>query len=64
MPFPSRDQQVRFETERWFHWRGLAIFIDDDSVAEDVLTRVVPFMALAVLIDAFQAFGRRILRSS
>ncbi len=64
MPLLSRDQQVHFETERWFHRPGLAIFIDDDSVTEDMLTRVVPFMALVVLIGAFQAFGRRILHSS
>jgi len=52
-------ERGRARTERWFIRRGLPHLIDHYSVREDVLTRMVPFLAFVVFLELFLAFGDR-----
>lgn len=52
-------ERHRDRTERWFIRRGLPHLIDHYSVREDVLTRMVPFLAFVVFLELFLAFGDR-----
>ena len=52
-------ERCRDRTERWFIRRGLPHLIDHYSVREDVLTRMVPFLAFVVFLELFLAFGDR-----
>ena len=40
-------------TERWFRGRGVPHFIQHYNAREDILTRALPFLVLALLLEAF-----------
>ena len=48
-----RDGIAVAATERWFLRRGIPHFIEDYSAGEDVFTRALPVLALAVLVQLF-----------
>jgi hypothetical protein len=47
--------QRRAETERWFVRRGVPQLIEGYNAREDILTRMVPFLALVFLAEVFFA---------
>jgi hypothetical protein len=55
----TADAIQRDRTERWFVRQGLPHLIDQYSVREDVLTRMVPFLGLVVFLELFLVFGDR-----